>query len=342
MTIQEMHIGIDLHLQKVNSDYVDGISPEEKDWFINEGHTKFIFNRINPVSNDKRQGLQTNQKRFDDLRVLITPYDSIAYIKDNESNFINLPPNYLYLLNDRSEVDMICNRAFPTPITITEYYISFNLDHIAIADLNKLIINRNITTIFDAQDFNLNFSDDAERFIIYNIILEELRKTYTVYWEKFETINNQNSFIIKVTNLFDVIQVTSDTLTPDTVTFVTNSFTNTYRTSTSVKQFPNRLTKTEDLYEVLRGSFTKPVKESPVSTLEENKLIVFNNSSFILTKIYISYIRKPRLVSLSLNINSELPSNVHEEIISEVSKAIASYIETRNYNQMANEDRIKE
>lgn len=348
MTTQEMHIGIDLYLQKVNSDYVDSLRPEEKDWFLNDEQKRFIFNRINAASNDKRQGLQYNQKRFDDIRDLITHYSAVAFIKDDKSNYINLPSNYLYLLNDRSNVNAVCSKFMDIPPASTKYYKTvFNLNHIDIVDINKLLIYSNGTLIFDAQDYNLNITDSSELFIIYNLILDKLKQLKPsyweneVYWENFEDTYATNSFII-----FGIdsatIEVTYDDKGADSITFNEAGVEKSYIVYNSIEEVPNRLTKTEDLYELLRGSFSKPRRESPISTLEGNQLVVFHKGYFILTEILISYFRIPRNVSLSLSINSELNPNVHEELVTQTAKRIAAYIETKNYNEIVNEDRIKE
>ena len=77
MTVKEMHIGIDMILQKVNSNVISSFEPEEKDWVLNEEVNRFIKQRLSILSNEKRLGFQDTQKRVDDLKNLITSKTSL-------------------------------------------------------------------------------------------------------------------------------------------------------------------------------------------------------------------------------------------------------------------------
>lgn len=353
MTIQEMHIGIDLYLQKVNSDYVDSLLPEEKDWFINDEQKRFIFNRINEISNDKRQGFQFNQKRYDDLEnLIVSNYGSIALIRDNISNYIGLPANYLYLLNDRSKVDFTCVYGETSTKKTKIYYVVIDLSQFNADDLEVLQIIYNDSIIFDVGNYpNFTFTQ-AEIFNLFTTIKDVINGTsngiddngnltfYQLYWEVFYGLYFPNQLILQV-NEDDIITIEGDktdiTLDVQEITvnyFVTNKL--------KEKQVPNRLTKTENIYEVIRGAFTRPDKESPVSAMEAYRIVVYHNGYFILGEILMDYIRTPRNVSLPLGINSELNPNIHEELIEQTSKRIAAYIETRNYSQISAEDKTKE
>lgn len=346
MTIQEMHIGIDLYLQKVNSDFVDSLQPEEKDWFLNDEQKRFIMTRINEVSNDKRQGLQFNQKRYDDLENLIVPnYNDIAYIRNPISNYIDLPSNYLYLLNDRSVVDKTCVYGETTILTTRKYYIPFTLNFPKPSVITnyefKIVIDT--VTVFSTDNYpNLVTTDDT-LFTLIQLVKDVLTSQgYQVYWEHFngEFFSNQLIIILEdgdvfyIENLEDEVKIEYELFRTVLTYFQTNPL--------KEVETPNRLTKTEDIYEIIRGAFTKPTKQSPVSAMESNRVVVYHNGNFILGKIWIDYIRLPRMVSLSLGINSELNPNVHEELVEQVGKRLAAYLGAKNYNELSAENRNKE
>jgi len=70
ITTQELHIALDLLLQKSNSHWNKNFLPQEKDWFLNQEIKKFIKQRLNPLSNDKRLGAFDTIKRVEDLNAL--------------------------------------------------------------------------------------------------------------------------------------------------------------------------------------------------------------------------------------------------------------------------------
>jgi len=68
MTVNDMHIAIDLELNKLNSNLYDIILPQEKDYFLNRAQERLIKQYYSPKSNKKGEGFEMSQKRIDDLR----------------------------------------------------------------------------------------------------------------------------------------------------------------------------------------------------------------------------------------------------------------------------------
>jgi len=88
-TAKELHIGIDLGLQAINSNRKLHIEPSEKDWVLNTVLMQEINNRINPKSNIKQEGFEDTFKRIDDLES----------IKVDTSEFYHLP---IYKYSDKA------------------------------------------------------------------------------------------------------------------------------------------------------------------------------------------------------------------------------------------------
>jgi hypothetical protein len=122
MNIAEMHIAINLGVQKLASNQVDMLLTEEIDFEINKGIERFVSQRYNKLGNKYGTGVEESQKRIDDLRTLITEFSESTFFKGQISNkysidsfqlpsagtFTNNVPagllHYRHLLNARSLV----------------------------------------------------------------------------------------------------------------------------------------------------------------------------------------------------------------------------------------------
>ena len=106
MTVQEMHYAVDQGLQKVGSFVYDTFLEAEIDFFLNKMQERFIKDRVFRTSDPKRLGFSLNQKRLDDIRVIL----EIDFIDVNtgdanvEYQRYDLPTDYLYLINLRARL----------------------------------------------------------------------------------------------------------------------------------------------------------------------------------------------------------------------------------------------
>lgn len=358
-----MHIGIDQILQKVNSKQTDSFKYQEKDWALNEECLRFIKQRTNPLSNSKHQGLESTQKRYDDVAELITSATLSTYYRDTNSVFGFLPVDYFSLINDRSFVKDLCGNNINTITTITEtkkvcvvpfpdatetsspYYT--NLSFIKTDDNTILFdINNYITTIN-------GLNSKEEKFYIINLALEVMNKLYPLYdeygkqnsfgievkWENFNGTYYKNSFIFIVTNL---PLFTGVTIQPNnTVCTSVDTLFKKYNLL-NTNEVPNRLCKTEDLYTLMGTNFATTFSHSPISSLSRGKINVHHKQKFILNFVSIDYIRKPRKIDLILNQSCELNPNVHEEIVENTAKRLVGITKGENYQQIMNETLLTE
>src|SRR5690606_6543497 len=82
----------------------------------------------------------------------------------------------------------------------------------------------------------------------------------------------------------------------------------------TVRNSPVRLSKEHKIDELSFSSFNKTMVRSPLGTLSGSQVYVYYDDSFIVREVALTYIRKPRKVSLILRVDSDLPENVHEMI----------------------------
>jgi hypothetical protein len=77
----------------------------------------------------------------------------------------------------------------------------------------------------------------------------------------------------------------------------------------------NRLVSTDELYQAKSHPFTKPNKNSPLSTIAGNYIFGYDNGEFIIEEFKIDYVRRPRRISLKHNQSCELHEGVHQQIV---------------------------
>lgn len=347
MTPQEMHIGIDLDLQKLNANVTSSIEPEEKDWFLTEEMFRFIKQRIRRISNDKKLGLQEDQKRYDDLEDLITTAILPVYIKDTNSVFTFLPANYFSLINDRSLTKDLCGQAYSPIVSDISLYTAFWEFPSNSTDLYKtMIIVLNSVTIFRVIDYFPNgIPNESSRFELINLIIQTFNSiaNFECKYESYQDKYKKGSIVLASTNNTTFTLKNTYNVTPvDQVFSITSTTYSKISTVVTAKEHANRLSKTELIYSQLDTSFDNTYYFSPISTLQKSKLNAWHSKKFILSGLNIDYIRRPRKISLSLNQSCELSEDVHSEIVASTAKRLAGITQSEDYKNLINENLLKE
>jgi len=117
MTVNEMHIAVNLGVQKIASFQVDNLLPEEIDHELNLAQLRFVKQRFNARSNRQGKGFEQSQKRIDDLKSLIvehedeTKYYGVVYSAKSTDVYVDrytLPLDYLFLISVRARVKYSC------------------------------------------------------------------------------------------------------------------------------------------------------------------------------------------------------------------------------------------
>ncbi len=106
MTVQEMHYALEQGLQRVAANAYDYLLDEEKDYWLNRAQDRFIKDRAFITGDVKRIGFEGNQKRLDDIRTLVSQnyVDTFDMTTAAEWRQIDLPADYLYLVNIRADI----------------------------------------------------------------------------------------------------------------------------------------------------------------------------------------------------------------------------------------------
>jgi hypothetical protein len=137
MTVNEMHIAVNLGVQKLASFQVDNLLPEEIDHELNLAQLRFVKQRFNARSNRQGKGFEQSQKRIDDLKSLIvehqdnTQYYGEVYTSKYSPIYVDrytLPLDYLFLVSVRAETKYSCTTPPEQRKVITNLrYVKFNL-----------------------------------------------------------------------------------------------------------------------------------------------------------------------------------------------------------------------
>lgn len=137
MTVNEMHIAVNLGVQKLASFQVDNLLPEEIDHELNLSQLRFVKQRFNARSNRQGKGFEQSQKRIDDLKSLIvehqdnTQYYGEVYTSKYSPIYVDrytLPLDYLFLVSVRAETKYSCTAVPEQRKVITNLrYVKFNL-----------------------------------------------------------------------------------------------------------------------------------------------------------------------------------------------------------------------
>ena len=210
-----MHIAIQQGVDKINSLQADMLLPQEKDIELNKSMSRFLNTKYGK-GNKYAQGFEESQKRIDDLRSLVKEYSAPVIFKEQYSNEFwvdqfRLPYDYLYLVNQRSEV--LIDNCEPISFTYDDTsptgYFVMPLEGLH----NGTYMNIALTIAADAEDSSLGvhtvsnqaaqgtsfvYPQDVNNYKAFLTDPSNWASGIEVYWEDYGQLNFPNSFIIIV------------------------------------------------------------------------------------------------------------------------------------------------
>lgn len=351
MTTREMHIEIDLELQRLDSNITKNFLQQEKDWFLNKEVNKFIAQRLDKQSNRKGTGFQETIKRVEDLKDLIRVEEKIVKTNNRGESCIDLPSNYLKPIRFDSFLKKECKDAIKE--RGTSYEIKGNLGYSSSTNLTEYTIqlvkeDNSIITLFSIADLPseyLTVSDfKKQRFLLTkainikleNSLKENLSPNTSLYRENvfdfiIESDTNFNSIII-TKNENNNIGSSSSTFNVEPIEY------RKYATKDLPIKSKVRLINDEYLTEVENSSLSKSVISSPIGVLREDQLILPKCKSAIHGRVLVTYICKPNLIDLLLDSNLNLSRIICEEIVSNTIRFMKTIVQDQNYEAYSREN----
>jgi hypothetical protein len=375
MTVQEMHIAVNLGVQKIASFQVDNLLPEEIEHELNLAMERFIKQKYNPTSNRLGRGFEQSQKRIDDLRHLVVqgtrqsyyPYTTNVFDAHSSPIFVDrikLPSDYMFLVSVRPYIMYNCNTditpdiLYPTttktfvPLNLTPPADGYFLTAIAIAASNTWLTATN-TALGGELTQNLLLNNDTYTFGLSAQISKEdvplgvFGTTNTVedsptadsnilYLTYPNTMQNIGGSYIRLT------WVNSNGMSSAIYTYLNQAETiyRTYRVyndgDTGI--FKASFCQHDDIFELLNDPFNKTWYKEPWYTIEEDTIDFYTDNTFLVNYGIIKYIRRPKPININIGQGCELAQHTHAEIVEMAIKSTLEGIQDPRYQSQSIEN----
>jgi len=335
MTVFELHLNVNQRLQEVASFKRDKFRPEEIDLALNKAMNRLLERGIDTKFQDDQinlshvSGLIRKNKA---LEVIIPAASDPLYEELAPSVYSIIPPDQYWLIGARNEVirdPFECSTAptlssttlgewtavvpFPAANASAPYFANVQVDSTILGNLYTA-----------PAAISAGFQNTKSQYVLVQNILEKLAQhaTLRVYWERYRDTYYNNSFIFVSNSNAGTIGISGTGLTPSNVAMTLANYTIYNRSlipelaSFESLLVPCRGQQEDTLYPALKQNvFYKTRKEEVVMDQTFDYLTFYRDESFIVTRAYIDYIRKPRTISLVLGQNCELADSVHHKIV---------------------------
>ena len=337
MTTQELHIELDLLLQKVNSHWNQNLLPQEKDLFLNREVTRFIKQRLSRLSNLKGTALFDTIKRTIDLVPLLKTVSLPVIFDNNKEARIMLPFDFLYYAS--SEVQVCCPCLGNKQYTNSYYKATLNLDQ---------IINSN---------FSISITQGLYNYVVKNTDIPSeyfIEDSIPIYSNKIMLVNAllillKNNNVTNVEVTFDKVKNLLIFQSYKPFTFLVNNNmmaieTIDYKT---YEEITDPLISSVDVIDeefktVVKRSYLSGAKDEKSLVVLRDKELIYTINGVIADYVFLTYLRKPSKINLSLRSNSELKDETLSEIISDTAQRMMAVIGSDNYSNFVQENILVE
>jgi len=322
MTIDELHIAIDVGLRGTNTFNHLSIQPEEKDWWLNRAQYDYIWGKTDITQSADKQSFASSKKRLGDIQNLITS-TTVDLYRESEGVYNGfLPSDFMIYIDDNSTSLTGCKNLKKETETIIKNY--FVIPFKKITDYNiaiSLVKNDNsIQSIFDSlefQDLADNLYEDAQAFYYVYLIAEMKRRfnDINIYWENFNGNYYNQSFII-VTDSTYIRAIKKHGITIHNIPATSIGFLKDKASIDSSEiKLKSVLISPENFSKVSNDWFYKPKNNQILITIKNNKFFVYCSKNISINKISFDYYRIPQNINSLINITSEIDPTRHDELL---------------------------
>jgi hypothetical protein len=362
MSTQELHIELDILLQKVNSSWNKDFLPQEYDLLLNKEITKFIKQRVNPLSNNKRQSVFDTLQRVQNLNSLFrTEVIPVTPINQREVKFL-LPFDFFGYISSEVTSYYDC----PEKGVVYSNTLSFNRSinpikslGIVLEELQEIVISLTYINKFEAvttvELFKLTSlpeqylpQDDIQdylKFFIYDnainkVVKSKLKEINTQARDKIEFRFNKetNKFEFKCKSQMEIAYLVNNN--PSVV--ITNDTNIPFLYSPTTFDSPVSVID-EEFKSFIKGSnLSNSTEDNTKAILREKEMIITMPIGVSIRHLSLSYICKPIQIDLLLGIDSELPDNVLTEIVSNTAQSLKGIISSDTYEKFTRENTLIE
>lgn len=333
LSAREFHIYIEQGLQRQGGFKRDFQWDQAVDIALVQAQERVIRSKI--AAKDDSDVFEINSKYTSDIEAIIV-LDYPLFVSKDPNNSLRsivvLPDNFDYLLGDGSLVVENCQTEFTTPTptqTFTERAIILPFVNASSGPFFKSITLSvgNNSTILSYPGF---ITTDEKVFIVDYIVDAYKDLGVEAYWEDYKNIHKPNNFIIIVRDITTLATLQVDGVL-STPTNIDKTITGYINLDTVAKRAVNRDIKADYLRNALESNYHKPSPESPLVVMASGQLFIYMDERFLVSKIFIDYIRKPKRINLDLNQTSELSGTLHIEIADMAIRLLKKKIEDDTY-----------
>lgn len=330
MTVFELHIQVNQRLQEVASFKRDKYKPEEIDIALNKAMFRLLEKGVETRFQDDQINLGHVSALIKKSKTeeVVIPSTSDPLYEDNTLNGYSIVPSDLYwTINSRAEVltdPVNCDTA-PSLATTSkiEYVTVVSFPGVGSAPYysNPSVTEPTLGTLYSL--VLTGFNSINSKYVVVNNIVEYFYRTnpnIQVYWERYRDTYYKDSFVfvskVPTTSITVIAGGQSSTGTTVVNTYsiynrgLISALTNKDVTISSVT-----IQEEDLLYEKNTNRYYLPKKNRVLVDQTQDYFIIYRAESFIVTRFYFDYIRKPRTISLALNQSCELADKTHPKIV---------------------------
>lgn len=353
MGIHEMHIAIDIWLQKMNSNSRRDIVAEEKDFILNSVINDFVNQKIRKNRSFGDYGFEEDEVDAESLSSLLVQFKRVSVFPSKSEDYfleVRLPADFRNFISFQAVTAPVhCmtseEKLLPKTVENTVYLYVFKITLPTSEGPFYTELNLEwgeTSTIKKSQ----GTSDPLGSKFIFNAIksMEELPSDIIdIYWEKYPNrFPQKDTIVIKSNTNLEVnpsIRFDNTAIIATKVTLTENMIaTHPYNTTFSAI---SRRIKSQYISVIQDSSFERSTFKNLVLAIEDTKLLIPNDETFIVTIGALSYIKKPAEVSLSLGIDCDLPEETHNYICSKAAEEMLMTIDSPLWNSRFETNKIK-
>jgi hypothetical protein len=290
---------------------------------------------------------------------VIIPSASDPLYEDNLSLvYTVIPPDHYWTINCRAEVvtdPLNCSTApaldtaslpewtaivpFPAPNASAPYYVNIAISSSALGPLYTV-----------PSEVAAGFNSTNSKYVLVMNILEYFYKhsSVKVYWERYRDVYYKDSLIFVSSATMGTVSITGTGLTTSQAASSQVVYSTYNRgaiaslTSKQVKIAPVKLTEEDALYPSLQQNFLyKTDPAEPVADQLHDFYLVYRDGSFLVTRLFTDYIRKPRTISLLLNQHCELGDTTHPKIVDLAVELLRLDTKDQSYPQTVQDTQLR-
>lgn len=335
MTTRELHLSFNQRAMEVASHKRDKFFPQEVDMYLNKAMYRLLENGVQRKFQDTEINLShvTALLKKNKISEVIIPSDSDPLYEEHlDSVYTTIPADLYWLINGRVETvnDTINCEEAPTLATQTlqewKCIVPFPTANGSSPYWPSLVVSSTVAgTLYTAPSpISTGVTSTSSSYVFINDILEELYSHTSIrcYWERYRDTYSRNSFIFVAYSNQGTISITATGVTTSSAAMSVTNYSKYNRavipniTNGNVALFPVKVQEANLLYSSLKENvFYKTRQREVACDQTHDYFTLYADESFIITRFYYDYIRKPRTISLLLNQSCELADTIHPKVV---------------------------